>query len=149
MDITAFNNEILDLIRKINENTHIIFNTVCEQYGLTALQARILMKLYMCEKHAIGSLAERVCSAETNMSAMCKKLEKMDLILRVRDKADERVVKVELTDKGKDIVYNINEMLNKRIAKSIEGNMEETLKDIIRGTNKLNDLLEKAISNKD
>ena len=58
-------------------------------------------------------------------------------------------MKVELTDKGKDIVYNINEMLNKRIAKSIEGNMEETLKDIIRGTNKLNDLLEKAISNKD
>ena len=149
MDITAFNNEILDLIRKINENTHIIFNTVCEQYGLTALQARILMKLYMCEKHTIGSLAERVCSAETNMSAMCKKLEKMDLILRVRDKADERVVKVELTDKGKDIVYNINEMLNKRIAKSIEGNMEETLKDIIRGKNKLNDLLEKDISNKE
>ena len=49
MNITEFNNEILDLTRKINENTNIIFNPVCEQYGLTALQARILMKLHMCE----------------------------------------------------------------------------------------------------
>lgn len=149
MDITEFNNEILYLTRKINENTNLIFNPICEQYGLTALQARILMKLYMCEKHTIGSLAERVCSAETNMSAMCKKLEKMDLILRLRDKDDERVVKVKLTDKGTDIVFNINELLNKRISKSIEGNTEETLEDIIRGTLKLNDLLEKALENTD
>jgi DNA-binding MarR family transcriptional regulator len=148
MNITEFNNEILDLTRKINENTNIIFNPVCEQYGLTALQARILMKLHMCEKHTIGSLAERVCSAEANMSAMCKKLEKMDLIVRVRDKEDERVVKVNLTDKGKGIVFNINELLDEKISKSIQGNMEETLEDIIRGAKKLNDLLEKAVSSK-
>lgn len=149
MDITEFNNEILDLIRKINENTQIVFNSVCDQYELTALQARILMKLYMCEKHTIGSLAERVCSAGTNMSAMCKKLEKMDLILRDRDKEDERVVRVRLTDKGKDIVFNIYEKLEKRISSSIDGNKEETLQDIIRGTNKLNTLLERAIEIED
>ena len=82
------------------------------------------------------------------MSAMCKKLEKMDLIVRVRDKEDERVVKVNLTDKGKGIVFNINELLDEKISKSIQGNMEETLEDIIRGAKKLNDLLEKAVSSK-
>lgn len=148
MNVSEFKDIIWDYTRKINENTNNIFNPVCEEYGLTMMQVRILMELYKCESHTIGSLAEGTCAAGTNISAMCKKLENMGLLERFRDKSDERVVKVALTEKGDGIVLGINSFFNVKISENIGEEMEESFDDIIRGLQKLNDLLQKIVSDK-
>lgn len=146
MKVADFKNMIWDYSRKINENSNKAFSPFCEKYGLTLLQVRILMEIHQYDSHTIGSLAEGINVAGANISAMCKKLENMGLLERVRDKNDERVVKVALNEKGRNLVLEIDETLNKIISEQMDDKIEETFDDIIRGLKKFNDLLLKIIS---
>jgi DNA-binding MarR family transcriptional regulator len=107
------------------------------------LQGRILLEIEQHGSHTIGTLASRLHIAGTNISTMCKKLEGKGLIVRVRDEGDERVVKVALADKGKNVVEEINQELIEKISKAIQGETDQSLHEIINGLKKLNKLLEK------
>lgn len=143
MEVSEFKYIILDYIRKISENGNCIFSPVCEEHGLTMMQVRVLTELYQSGSHTIGSLASDTCAAGANISAMCKKLEKMEFLKRLRDQEDERVVKVALTDKGYGIVTEIDRTLNNKFSEQIKDMDEETLNDIITGLEKLNILIQK------
>ncbi|MDV3429588.1 MAG: MarR family winged helix-turn-helix transcriptional regulator [Bacillota bacterium] len=143
MVVSEFKNIVWNYARKISEITNCVFCPVFEEYGLTIVQVRILVELSQCGSHTIGSLANNTCMAGANISAMCKKLEKMELLKRIRDREDERIVKVALTDKGYQIVADLDRTLNNKFSEQIEDTDEETLNEIIIGLEKLNRLIEK------
>jgi MarR family transcriptional regulator, organic hydroperoxide resistance regulator len=143
VDVSNFKNILWEYTRKISDNTSIAFNPFCEEYGLTMLQVRILVEVYHHEDHTIGSLANRINMAGTNISTMCKKLEKKGLMERIRDQADERVVRVAITAKGEEIVKEIDQKLNEKISQFVGDETEENLNNIIMGLQKLNELLQK------
>ncbi|WP_409296823.1 MarR family winged helix-turn-helix transcriptional regulator [Peribacillus sp. SCS-26] len=143
MVVVDFKNTLWNYTRKISENTNIIISSLCERYGLTSLQVRILVEIQQQGSHTIGSLASKVNIAGTNISTMCKKLEKQGFVERVRDSGDERVVKVVLSENGKEAVQEINEELLGKISASIKDESDESLQDMIDGLKKLNGLLEK------
>lgn len=146
MNISDFKYAILEYTRKINENTNKSFNPVFAEYGLTMLQGRILMELFHFGRLSIGNLAESINAAGANVSAMCKKLEKMGYLYRFRDKEDERVVQVDLTEKGREILLKINGKLNELISWEFSREGEEAFYEIIRGLDKLNKILERIVS---
>jgi len=143
MDVHEFKNLVWDYTREISDSANKIFNPVCEQYGLTMLQFRVLMELYRYGSHTIGSLADGLYVAGTNMSTMCKKLESMGLLRRFRDQADERVVKISLTEKGNRIISEMDRRLNERFTRSFDNETTVLFDDIIRGMKKLSYLLKK------
>lgn len=146
MNVPEFKNIVWDCSRKINENTSRIFSPVCEQYGLTMLQVGILSELSSDGSQTIGSLAEGIYVAGTNISAMCKKLDNMGLLKRTRNQSDERVVNVTLTEKGSIIVSEIEKIFDERITQIMDDGLAEDLDDIIKGMKKLDNLLEKIAS---
>jgi DNA-binding MarR family transcriptional regulator len=146
METTEFKNIIMDYTRKIAESMNCIFSPVCEIHGLTRMQARILMELNQCGSHTIGSLAGSICAAGTNISSMCKKLEGQGLVERVRNREDERVVRVVLTRLGKETVLEIDRLFSYRVSQHLINEPEEDFDDIILGLKKLDELLQK-ISN--
>ncbi|MDD3851740.1 MAG: MarR family winged helix-turn-helix transcriptional regulator [Firmicutes bacterium] len=146
MDVTIFKRMIWDYTRKISENSKSVFCPICEQHGLTMLQVRILMELYKNKDHNIGSLADGISIAGANISAMCKKLEKKGLVVRIRDQNDERVVKVYLAKKGQDIAAQIDQAFDEKISRYVGDELGETLEDIITGLEKLNELFQKMNS---
>lgn len=143
MDVIYFKNIVWNYTRKISEKTNSLINTLCEHHGITTLQGRILIEIQQHGSHTIGSLANKLNIAGTNISTMCKKLESKGFIKRVRDEGDERVVKVALSDKGISVVEEINQELVEKISNSIQGKTDQSLKDIINGLKQLNELLEK------
>ena len=143
MDANNFKNILWSYTRQINERTSNLIITLCDHHGITTLQGRILIEIEQHGSHTIGSLASRLHIAGTNISTMCKKLEGIGLIIRVRDEEDERVVKVALSEKGKTVVDEVNQELIEKISNSIQGETEQTLHEIINGLKKLNTLLEK------
>ncbi|MCM3690989.1 MarR family winged helix-turn-helix transcriptional regulator [Neobacillus niacini] len=143
MDVVDFKNILWNYTRKINERTNNLIINLCEHHGITTLQGRILLEIQQHGSHTIGSLATRLHIAGTNISTMCKKLEGKGFIERVRDVADERVVKVALSQKGIRVVEEINKELIEKISNAIEGETDQSLKDIINGLKKLNHLLGK------
>lgn len=143
MEVAEFKNVVFDYTRKINESLNGVFGPAIGNRGLTMMQTRILMELHHCESHTIGSLADSVCAAGANISAMCKKLEGQGFIERIRNRKDERVVRVVLTRLGKETAWEINELFNERISQYLKDEPEETFEDIILGLHKLNELLKK------
>lgn len=147
MDIDAFKKILWEYTRKIAENTNLAIQPLCEQHGLTMLQVRILIAVYQHDRHTIGSLANQIHMAGTNISTMCKKLENMGYMERVRDPEDERVVKVTLTETGREVVRKIDAELTEKVSTYIQFETEETIENIIVGLQKLNGLLEKMGNN--
>jgi DNA-binding MarR family transcriptional regulator len=143
MDVIDFKNILWNYTRKINERTNNLIITLCEHHGITTLQGRILIEIQQHGSHTIGSLAIRLHKAGTNISTMCKKLERKGFIERVRDEKDERVVKVALSQKGIRVVEDINQELIEKITQSVQGETDQSLREIINGLKKLNELLEK------
>lgn len=143
MEVAEFKNIVWGYTRKIEESMNSVFSPVIEKYGITMMQTRILMELQRCESHTIGSLADSVCVAGANISAMCKKLEGQGLLERVRNKADERVVRVVLTNLGKETILSMDKLINDKISQHLVNEKEETYDDVILGLQKLNELLQK------
>jgi len=143
MEVSEFKNIIWVYTRKIADSMNSSFGPVSDKFGLTMLQTRILMELYQSGSHTIGSLADRICVAGTNISAMCKKLEGQDLLQRVRNRDDERVVSVALTKRGEQTALEIERIFNDKISKCLENETEETFRDIIEGLEKLSNILQR------
>lgn len=78
MNISEFKKVIWEYTRKINENTNRFFNPIFEEYGLTMLQARVLMELYYNGSSSIGNLAESIYAAGANISTICKNWRRKD-----------------------------------------------------------------------
>jgi DNA-binding MarR family transcriptional regulator len=143
MEVAQFKNIVWDYTRKIGESMNSVFSPVGENFGLTMMQTRILMELHQYETHTIGSLADSVCVAGANVSNLCKRLENQGLLERVRNKEDERVVRVLLTEVGKETVLEIDNLFNDKITKHLMNENEETFEGIILGLQKLNELLQR------
>jgi len=144
MEAAKFKNIAWDYTRKIAESMNCVFSPVIENYGLTMMQTRILMELYSYESHTIGSLADRICVAGANISAMCKKLESQGLLERIRNREDERVVRVVLTKLGKETAMEIDKSCNDKISQHLVVENEEIFDEIILGLQRLNELLQKV-----
>lgn len=140
MEIIDFNNLLWDLVRDISSNMDSIFQPVCDKYGLTPMQVRILVDI-KCDEHTIGSLGRNLCIAGGNISAICRKLEKDDFITRFRDKSDERIVKVHLSQRGLDAVQDFEKYIETAYYPILKAASHEDLHNIIRGLRKLNSLL--------
>jgi len=142
MDISEFKYLIWDYSRKINEQMSAILSAWGVKYRLSALQLRILMEIQQNGSHTVGSLANSVMVAGTNISTMCKKLESLGLLRRVRDLADERVVRIELTAQGSQIVEEID-LVFEQILKENDEEINESFTAIIYAMEKLKFLLNK------
>lgn len=147
MDLIEFKCLIWDLLRDISDNTNQLLAPLYEKHGLTVMQVQLLLVIDQNKEETVGNLSRVMAMKSGNTSVMCKNLEKQNLINRFRDKNDERVVKVSLTESGKEIIIELNQLLNSRHSQYLEDIRSEDLIDIVNGLNKLNSLLVK-ISNK-
>lgn len=147
MEVMDFNNTIWNLLRDISVNMDSIFRPMYDKHGLTAMQVRILTDVREQEQ-TIGNLGKNLCVAGANISAMCRKLEKEGFLNRVRDKMDERVVKVHLSEKGESAILDIEALLTRKFDICLKTESTENINDIIEGLQKLNVLLQK-INNSD
>lgn len=141
MDLIEFKCKTWDLLRDISDNTNQLLAPLYEKYGLTVMQIQLLLVIHQNKEDTIGNLSRVMTMKSGNTSVMCKTLEKQNLINRFRDKDDERVVKVSLTDSGREIIVEVDRFLNERHINYLSDITHEDLADIVNGLNKLNNLL--------
>jgi DNA-binding MarR family transcriptional regulator len=77
--------------------------TALDKLGLTYLQYVVLVSLYEYDNQTVSSLGEKLFLDSSTLTPLLKRLEAMGHVTRRRDPQDERVVRVNITPKGKKI----------------------------------------------
>ena len=137
----AFKRSLLDDSKKINDCCSALLSQEAARYGLTALQLRLLMELYLSGAETVGALASSLGQAGTNVSTLCKKLEKSGLLDRHRSESDERVVQVRLTQRGREMLSGINTAFDKKLHRLVAGVDPQDLEIMLKGLKMFAELL--------
>ncbi|KPU27810.1 transcriptional regulator [Caloranaerobacter sp. TR13] len=85
---------------------------ILKDYNITGPQFNALQYLIREGNLTIGDLSEKMSLAYSTITDLIDRMEKNDLVIRVRDDKDRRVVRIKVLDKGFEILKKV---LNKRI----------------------------------
>ena len=80
-----------------------LYKPLLEPFGITYPQYLVLVALHTRDDRTVSELGERLMLESNTLTPLIKRLETAGLVTRTRDKADERVVRVGLTDAGRDV----------------------------------------------
>lgn len=78
-----------------------VYKPLLDRLGLTYPQYLVILALRHADGQTVGSLGERLFLESNTLTPLIKRLEAAGFVRRARDGADERVVRVFLTDKGR------------------------------------------------
>lgn len=146
IDFFEFNNTIFSMIREISHKIDILLQDTAQEMGITTLQLRMLITLYSSEKEvSIGNIGKAIGVTGGNISNICKKLEKLGFVKRVRSEEDERVVNVMLTKNGEKAAVKVGDYLYKLRNEFKNDEVGVNLQTIIDELNSLDQLLDKFI----
>lgn len=103
-----------------------LYKPFLDKFNLTYTQYITMLVLWEDEKITIKELCKKLYLDSGTLTPVIKKLEAMELIIKYRDKSDERVVIVELTDKGRGLKEEVVKVPEQIFCK-VGGNIEEIL----------------------
>lgn len=105
---SQFRNKLLQILLTVDMGVSEIVLPLIQQGGLTLKQSYVLFVISDRKSITIGHLAQILHMAQSNISTICKTLESKGFIKRIRQKEDERIVELWLTDNGKQLVSKLN-----------------------------------------
>ncbi|WP_034924688.1 MarR family winged helix-turn-helix transcriptional regulator [Gillisia sp. CAL575] len=95
-----------------------------EKMGITYPQYLVLMVLWEHGNLSVNQIGEKLLLNTNTLSPLIKRMAKIDLLNRTRSTEDERSVRVELTEKGKDLKNLASEvpqkLLNRLLSEEVE-----------------------------
>lgn len=106
--------KILEMEKSLRYISHIVKQRgreILNNYPITPPQFIALQWLRELGDLTIGELSKKMYLAFSTTTDLVDRMEKNELIVRIRDPKDRRVVRIHLLDKGRDI---INEVIQKR-----------------------------------
>ena len=142
MEPAEFKNQVWALMRDITDRMNGVFHPIIDRYGLTIMQMRVLFEIRREDGCTVSGLSRRGCAAGTNVSALCKRLEREGLLERSRDPRDERVVHITLTGEGRRTVDEVDAL----VTRAFPLLNEEDAEVILDGMQRLSLLLQKRDS---
>ena len=81
-----------------------VYKPLLDRFGITYPQYLVMLALDEADDRTVSEIGSRLFLESNTLTPLIKRLESAGLATRVRDKADERVVRVSLTPKGRELV---------------------------------------------
>lgn len=118
-----------------------LYNEAGSQYGLTASIGYVLLNID--EKHGTPAtkIGPLIGMEPTSLSRMLKNLEKEALIRRENDPTDKRLVRIVLTDKGRDKKQIAKKVVRKFNAVVRESISEKKLQTFFEVAGEINNII--------
>lgn len=121
-----------------------MYKPLLDDLDLTYTQYIVLTALWQQDNQTVKRLGQRLYLGSNTLTPVTKKLEAKKLVQRTRDKSDDRLINISLTEKGRKlsvsalaVPYCIPELTKMRV---------ETLVQLRDQVNELRDKIETAIS---
>ena len=106
-------------------------------YIVTPPQLGVLVLLIEQDGQTIGMLSQQRAIDAPTMTGIVKRLEQSGLVERVHDRKDRRVVKVYLTDEGRDIMQYLPDAIKGFNGIMVQGISEEEQRDMLAKLQKI------------
>lgn len=130
--------KIIDGIDFIEEHVHLRFHKAAKEYGLTLDQFHLLVELEELEIKVtdnagpkINDIACRQNLSQNTISERVTRLEKMNLVVRVKDESDRRISRVKLSAQGKELLNKISNEADSSYVINLLGSLSDETIDII------------------
>ena len=134
-----------EILKEYLAVTHEISRQFRDHYGkvnLTFPQAMVLSLLETEGTMPISALAEQMGSANSTISGVVDRLERMDLVRRKRSEMDRRVIYVEVTEHYEEIRNKTTTNVTSFFGSMMEDLSEEDQATILKGLQLLDEALE-------
>jgi MarR family transcriptional regulator, organic hydroperoxide resistance regulator len=84
-----------------------LYKPLLDRYGLTYTQYIAMLVVWEHERITVKEMGQKLHLDSGTLTPVLKKLEALELIIKYRDKNDDRVVIVELSEKGRALKEEI------------------------------------------
>jgi MarR family transcriptional regulator, organic hydroperoxide resistance regulator len=136
------------VVSNIIDNIRRVFQVVNEQSkraeretGITGPQLWAIKTISQESPIMVSELAQRMYLHPATVVGILDRLEKQDLVTRVRSTVDRRVVRIELTERGQELVIKAPEVAQGLLVNGLEKLPGKKLLSIDHGLNTLVDIL--------
>lgn len=113
-----------------------ILEPVAQKEGLTALQCSVLLQVAQGYT-SVGAVSEQTLMGQANTSTLCKKLEQAGYLTRSRNPRDERMVTLEVTERGRETLERIDRQM-KTYERMLDELPRQVKDDMFRGLAAMN-----------
>lgn len=96
--------EIMQSLRRITKAIQNYSHEVSDKFGITGPQLWAVKTISQNEGLSPGELSQRMYLHPSTITGLIDRLEKKDFVERYRDQEDRRVIKLQLTPRGKELV---------------------------------------------
>ena len=138
--------EIFLSLRNILNAVEIYSAKVKEQTGLSGSQLSCLLVLKNESPLPLSKLSRKVSLSPSMITTIVDQLEKKELVFRNRQSSDRRVIFIELTEKGKDLVKTAPPSFQARLMQGLRYLGEEEKKSLHECLNRLLAVIHSDIS---
>jgi MarR family transcriptional regulator, 2-MHQ and catechol-resistance regulon repressor len=139
----------LDTFIKLTRATNALEHTLFQAQkipGLTATQFGVLETLYHLGPLCQGALSGKLLKSSGNVTLVLDNLEKQDLVKRIRQEDDRRMVMIELTSAGRKLIEEVFPMVSAEITRAFSGLSPQEQKTLAELTKKLGQSLSSTTS---
>ncbi len=112
--------KVLTTLRRIIRANDLQSRNLVRHYGLTGPQLILLKELGDAQEHSVGYLAKKANLSNATVTDILDRLEKRELITRMRSKHDRRKVLVKLTQKGFEVIQSVPSLAQERFRHEFE-----------------------------
>jgi len=91
----------------------------------------------------MSEIGRRVHISKSNMTSLIDKLVEEELVERLPDKKDRRVINIAITNKGNGLLLNWRKYSNNEIRKNLSGLSDEDLEKFFESVENIKDILNK------
>lgn len=121
---------IRDLLKRLNKTFGTIATRELGKYGITVPQLVVLRQIY-CDPKTIGQISKAVDLSYSTVSGIIDRLEREQLVERVRDEKDRRVVWIRKTEKISELYEKVDLFSEDFYHRILHGFSDEDLDGII------------------
>lgn len=108
-------------------------------FDITPPQFNALLTLSKHEKLTIGELSSKMFLACSTVTDLLDRMERNELVVRMKDEKDRRVVRIKVLDKGHNMIEGVLENRRKYIRETLDGLSEEMVDSVFEVMKLLNE----------
>lgn len=133
---------IASLIREINSKLNNSIKNEFKETSLTVPQIMVIKAVARYKKLKVSEISKEINLVNSTVSGIIDRLEKQDIVRRVRSEEDRRIVYIELSNKGDEIIKNYRHIINNFFDNIFSNSSENEMETILSGLKVLKGILD-------